>query len=269
MREKLTKKEAADLRREYFALLDKKLSEQSYQRFIETHTEFVPREFLQNHGLHFQIALRKLSFGADYKSDFFYFSKSSDDWHAVLVELEKPQSRFFRHATNVLHQDFQSAIQQINSWRAWLANANNAESFLRSTLIHSPPHMAINPTAFKYVLVMGRRSEYEQNPQRRAIVRAQEREDFKIVTYDSLAENIDRHYPLYIGSKRNEFIDIAGDHVLDSMIFSWMDASQLRVTRKFRENLKKGPFPWHKALLNGKTVVATRQAAKRVRVRSI
>ncbi len=44
---------------------------------------------MQNHGIHLSLVLRKLSFGADYKTDFFFFSKSSDDWNAVFIEIEE------------------------------------------------------------------------------------------------------------------------------------------------------------------------------------
>ena len=53
---------------------------------------------------------------------------------------------------------------------------------------------------FKYILVHGHRAEYEGNEIRRNLVRAQEQEDFKILTYDSLLD-----YPhedrLYVAAK--------------------------------------------------------------------
>ena len=47
--------------------------------------------------------------------------------------------------------------------------------------------MARNPTYNKYVLVFGRRSEYATNEDRRRLVHAMEDNDFKILTFDSLA----------------------------------------------------------------------------------
>jgi hypothetical protein len=91
-----TDKSEADLRDQFIALLDEDHLEQVYQRYIEKNTRLIPREFIQNHGIHFKLVLRKLAFGADYKSDFVYLSKSSDDWNAVLVELEAPRAKFFR-----------------------------------------------------------------------------------------------------------------------------------------------------------------------------
>ena len=87
-------KSANELRDEYLKLLEGKHVEQTYQSFIENNTRLIPRDFMQNHGIHLSLVLRKLSFGADYKSDFFFLSKSSDDWNAVLWRLRSPVRNF-------------------------------------------------------------------------------------------------------------------------------------------------------------------------------
>ena len=110
---------AEEEKNEFLNLLEGDHKEQVYQAFLEKHTRFIPREFVQNHGIGVSLVLRKLSFGADYKSDFFFFSKSSDDWNAVFIEIEKPSSQFFRSNTNDFHPHFLSALQQINQWKAW------------------------------------------------------------------------------------------------------------------------------------------------------
>ncbi|OSI68495.1 hypothetical protein [Bradyrhizobium canariense] len=71
----------------FVQLLDEEREEQMYQAYLEQHTRLIPREFVQNHGIGLSLVLRKLSFGADYKTDFFYFSKTTDDWNAVLCRL--------------------------------------------------------------------------------------------------------------------------------------------------------------------------------------
>jgi hypothetical protein len=65
-----TDKSVKRLKAEFSKLLDQNLTEQNYQLFMEENTRLVPREFVQNHGIHFSLVLRKLGFGADYKSDF-------------------------------------------------------------------------------------------------------------------------------------------------------------------------------------------------------
>jgi Zn-dependent M32 family carboxypeptidase len=84
--------DATALAQRFRKLLEENLSEQSYQQFIESNTELVPREFTQNHGVHLDLVIRKLSLAKDYCADFFYMAKSSADWNLILVELEKPLS---------------------------------------------------------------------------------------------------------------------------------------------------------------------------------
>ena len=43
--------DSVQLAREYLALLARGSNEQFYQRFIEEHTELVPRDFVLNHGV--------------------------------------------------------------------------------------------------------------------------------------------------------------------------------------------------------------------------
>jgi Domain of unknown function (DUF4263) len=220
-----------ELKKEYFELLDKAGPEQVYQSYLEKHTRLIPREFVQNHGIGCSLVLRKLPFGADYKSDFFYFSKSTDDWNAVFIELEKPQSRFFRKDSNDFHPDFTQALQQISQWRAWFDRGHQSAFLASVRMIQVPPHMAVNPTYNKYVLVFGRRSEYFGNETRRSLVRAQEREDLKIITFDSLAENLERKHEVSIGVRHNEFIDIITDEITDADLYGWVEPTQLRVSK--------------------------------------
>src|SRR4028118_163923 len=105
----------------YNELLAGDYPEQRYQEFLEKNSSFIPREFVQNHGIHLSLVLRKLSLGADLATDFFYLSKSSGDWNLVLIEIEKPSSRYFNADGETFHCDFRNAIQQIGRWRAWFA----------------------------------------------------------------------------------------------------------------------------------------------------
>jgi hypothetical protein len=256
-------------KKEFLKLLDEAHQEQVYQSFLEKHTRFIPREFVQNHGVGSSLVLRKLSFGADYKSDFFYFSKSTDDWNAVFIEIEKPNSQFFKGSTNEFHADFQSALHQIRQWRAWFLSDQNKGSFLATvSAIQVPRHMAVNPTYPKYVMVFGRRSEYEGNEDRRRLVKASEAEDFKIITFDSLAEGLAGKYELSVGSRHNQFIDILTDEITDPGLYSWVEPTQLRVSQSLYEKLKSGPRSNHRVFDgNGSSIEAFTRAAPLVRVR--
>ena len=246
----------------YLALLDGNHDEQTYQSFLERYTRFIPREFVQNHGIGLGLVLRQLALGGDYKTDFFYFSKSSDDWNAVFIEIEKPSSRFFKGSTTKLHADFLNALQQINTWKAWFLSDQNKAAFLSSmSMVQVPTHMARNPTFNKYVLVFGRRDEYAGNETRRRLVRANETDDFKIISFDSLAEGLNAKEELTVGARHNHFIDILSDAITEPGLYAWMEPTQLRVSKRLHEKLKSGPRSRHFVFDDGKPVEALRRAA--------
>lgn len=226
-------------------LLDQALPEQAYQRYMEANTRLIPREFIQNHQIHFSLALRKLSFGADYKTDFAYLSKSSDDWNCVLIEIERPSAKFFKHSSNDFHPDFTKALQQINQWRAWLLKPENSESFSKNTIGMIKTPLGDNPIFFKYVLVYGRRGEYKSNEIRRSRIAAEERPDFKILTFDSLVEALESKHDLYVGVRKNEYIEIISDTFLDEKIFSWLSPEKIRITEKLKENARAFRHQWY------------------------
>lgn len=234
----LVREDPHALRASFEALLDEDLPEQAYQRHIEQHTELVPREFVQNHGVHFDLVFRKLPFGTNYKSDFFYLSKSSDDWNCVFIELERPQAKFFKPKSNELTAEFLAGLNQIDTWRAWFLNAANRQFFLDSTLADVRKPLGNNPAYMKYVLVMGRRSEYAGNDTRRQLVKAKEADDFKIITYDSLMEDLKRKYPLYIAARRNDYVDILSDELVGESMFAWMQPEQIRVGGSLLDKIK-------------------------------
>ncbi len=252
----------------YLALLNGDHDEQTYQSFLERHTRFIPREFVQNHGVGLGLVLRKLALGGDYKTDFFYFSKSSDDWNAVFIEIEKPSSSFFKGSTTEFHSDFLNALQQINSWKAWFLSDQNKAAFLSSmSMVQVPTHMARNPTFNKYVLVFGRRGEYAGNETRRRLVRAKETDDFKIISFDSLAEGLNAKEEFTVGARHNHFIDILSDTIAEPGLYAWMEPTQLRVSARLQEKLKFGPRSRQFVFDNGKTVEALTRAAPLVQVR--
>lgn len=257
-----------DAHAEYLDLLDSTEKEQEYQKFLESNTRFIPREFVQNHGIHCRIAMRKLRFGGDYTSDFFYFSKSSDDWNAVLIEIEKPQSRYFKSNSNDLHSDFLSAVNQIKTWKAWLSKEPNKAAFLEAlSPLRVPVGMADNPTFFKFVLVHGRRSEYSSNSIRRSLIQSYEEKEFKILSFDSLAEGLDEKSDLNIGIRHNEFIDILGDEIYSDGMFSFVEPTQFCVSRDVWAKLKEGSR-WHNRYdEKGALVDAWKFAAEHVRKR--
>lgn len=243
----LTGQEINDKKKEYFELLDRNENEQTYQTYLEENTMFIPREFEQNHGIHFSTVFRKLPLSSDYKPDFVYLSKSSDNWNVVLVEIEKPSSKYFKNNSTTFHTDFNLALQQMNTWRAWFDDESNKNHFKNNTLqgFIEPAHMGRNPFNFKYVLVHGRRAEYENNAQKTALIRGQQRSDFSIISFDSLAENIEKKYKLYVGVKKNNHYELISKEFVDEGIFSWMNIDFLAITQSIYDDAVAKSVSWH------------------------
>ena len=114
-----------DLEDQFENLINQNHPEEIYQKAIENNTRLIPREFVQNHDVHFDVVLRKLSLARDYVTDFFFLAKSSADWNCVLIEIEKPSSKYFKDGSLDFHDDFMKGLNQISRWRAWFDNQDN------------------------------------------------------------------------------------------------------------------------------------------------
>jgi len=239
------------LKQEFAKLLDEAHPEQVYQSFLEKHTQFIPREFVQNHGIQFDLVFRKLRLASDYAPDFFYMSKSSADWNLVLIEIEKPQSKYFKEGSNELHQDLVSAYNQILQWRAWFQNLNNYAGFINGTLGTVREPMGYNPCHIKYVLVHGRRKELADNAVKRNRIKAMEGDDFKIVSYDSLLEALDRKYPLYVCARKNEWVDFLSTEYVSDEVFTYFDPSMLRINDDLRKDIVDNRHNWRISSIKG------------------
>lgn len=234
-----------DLKKRFIELMNESHPEQVYQEFIEQHTQLVPREFVQNHGVHFDLVFRKLHLASDYAPDFFYMSKSSADWNLVLIEIEKPQSRYFKKNSNDIHPNFLAALEQINRWKAWFETGGNFEGFINGTLGEIRTPMGYNKCHIKYVLVHGRREEFEGSNLRRSLIRARESADFKILSFDSLLESLHTKYPLYVCARKNEYLDVLSTQFVSEEVFTRLDPSLVRISDKLRANIIASSGRWH------------------------
>lgn len=232
---------------DFYSLLDEQREEQFYQAFLEANTAFIPRQFVQHHGIHLKLALSKVPFGSELKCDFLYFSKSSRDWNCVLVEIEKPGSKYFKVGTDDFHGDFLNALDQMARWRAWFSQDDNRRGFLNSLGHVQGSGWTENPTSFKYVLVHGRTAEHKNNPQRKSRISSQERDDFKILSYDSLLEGASHNPELYVGVKKSGHIKIISKIFVDEAIFSWIPTDMLRITEALRTDCFKNRHRWFHA----------------------
>ena len=220
----------------YRSLLDENKGEQEYQAFLEENTSFIPRHFVQNHGIHFDLVLRKLRISSDMITDFVFLSKSSISWNYVMIEIEKPSSKFFKDGALSLHNDFRSGIDQIKTWQAWFSNPNNKVHFEEQlSFLKKPVRDA--PVEIKYVLVTGRRSEYEGRREKIDLIKSYESPDFKIMSFDSLCENYENNNELYLGIRRNKSVDIVTEKIISTNFLDWCDESDFTLSGPLKSSL--------------------------------
>jgi hypothetical protein len=155
-------KTKAQLVKKYLKILNKAdVTEMSIKPFLDANPSFIPTPWMLNHQLHFGIILPQFSLSVGLKTDCAYLTKSSTSWWCVLVEFESPTSRFFTNSNGVgIHSDLTRGLNQIDAWRDYLRN--HKDSFLAELdPIRQPLNK--NPVEFRYILVMGRRSEFENS----------------------------------------------------------------------------------------------------------
>lgn len=223
-----------DSKRLYEDLLDQDTCEQNYQSFLEKNTKFIPRNFTQNHGIHFDLLLRKLKISNQMITDFAFLTKSSTDWSIVLIEIEKPGSRFFKAGTKDLHGDFKTGVEQIKAWQAWFADPKNKLHFEEQLRFLKKP-LPDNPMEIKYILVTGRRSEYEGDQTKIQKIRSFEDDCFKIMSFDSLKEDVNNKNELHVGIKKHDHIDIISNTLISTNFLEWCDESDFRLSRSIKD----------------------------------
>ena len=105
--------------------------------------------------------------------------------------------------------------------------------------------MRYNKCHIKYVLVHGRREEFEGSNLRRSLIRARESADFKILSFDSLLESLHTKYPLYVCARKNEYLDVLSTQFVSEEVFTRLDPSLVRISDKLRANIIASSGRWH------------------------
>lgn len=165
--------------------------ELNIQAFMERHPSLVPGAFgLSMHYSHppwpsaviTQPPLPDLS---TKRPDFMWISTDSATLRPVLVEIERPDKRWFHASGGEQHSELTTPLTQVAHWRAWFQMDGNPTRFLRHYQIPRP--LLDRPIRPHFVIVHGRRHEGDASPElsrlRSSIVDAH-RHDTTIMTFD-------------------------------------------------------------------------------------
>src|SRR5216684_8191357 len=138
----------AKIRREWLALLQQRLPEETYQSYLHNHA-----------GLFFDewqgpLVISKLRLGGDFVTDFILLEDCGSDGTVFhCIEIETPWTAPFTSKGNPSAR-LSAAIQQVQNWRRWLLdNRNQALKLFPAFRVR-----AYREPTFKFKIIIGNRS---------------------------------------------------------------------------------------------------------------
>jgi len=200
------------LNEEWSNLLGSNPQEAEVQAFLEKHPCLIPghSSMSMNSGHYpFPDAVisqpRLQGIGAK-QPDFMWLSTSSLEFEPVLIEIERPDKRWFNAAGDP-SSDFVQAHNQIAQWKAWFELAENHLVFLKNFDV--PPLLSKRKFKPSFVLIYGRRNEYE-NDEGLNRVRAELATDNEyLMSYDRLTPSSDVQNLFTVKKDSNGYKSIA------------------------------------------------------------
>ncbi len=132
--------------------------------------------------------------------DFIWLASDSANFTPVFIEIESPRKQWFTKGEVPTH-DLSQAVNQLAQWQAWLNLHENVANFYHSFEI--PDYLHRDRTLrSEFVLIYGRRKEFEERPQLRRLRAQFERLGQVVMTFDRLGPAKD--CSLYLSAtKRN------------------------------------------------------------------
>lgn len=180
---------------EYNALLIEKCDdEKAFQMFFENNPSMLPgglELFGQSgHHPHMNTIITQPSIGITYerKPDFLWLAQDSLTFCPVFIEIEKPSKRMFTDKGQP-NAEFNQAMNQIDEWRMILNKPLNQLAFMDYYDIPQATRDKVFEPQF--LLVYGRREEYERSEYLRNLRKQKERENVALMSYDRLTPLMD------------------------------------------------------------------------------
>lgn len=182
----------AKLRSRWEALLASSSLEKPIQQFLEQHPCMVPGStFPMTSSFPVRAALvtqPALLSSTRRVPDFMWLSNDSATLYPVLIEIERPEKKWFK-ANEVPTAKFTQALSQLREWRAWFNQRDNQRRFMEQYAI--PDDFDRGRFRPLCVLIYGRRAELESNPRLKRLRAMQEHPDETILSFDRLRPQYD------------------------------------------------------------------------------
>ena len=184
-----------DVCEEYQKLLKEKSNdERAFQEFFERNPSFLPGAFelrnLSGHLPHLQCLITQPEIGASHvrKPDFLWLSQDSLTFVPVFIEIERPSKLTFTQ-TGKTSADFTQAMDQIIEWKSILNKPENQLAFFQK--YNLPKDLTNKVFKPQFILIYGRREEYEGNEYLTRKRSELQSEDITIMSYDRLSPRYD------------------------------------------------------------------------------
>lgn len=175
----------------YQALLnDPNSNEQTFQKFFEENPAFVPGAFeIFGTSGHYPYTQSLISepeiYGAPFKRipDFIWLAQDSLFFTPVFIEIEHPGKKTFTKS-GIQTSEFSQALGQILEWKAILHEPENILAFYKCFNI--PDRVRDKTFQPQFVLIYGRRSEYEGQPLLRKKRAELAQDKISVISFDRL-----------------------------------------------------------------------------------
>ncbi len=112
------------------------------------------------------ISKPKLPGLSDREPDFMWIAMDSERLYPILIEIETPFKEWFYGSRAEIHSNFTHAQGQLAEWRAWFDRGHNRSAFIDYYGV--PTDVARLKLDPRFVLIYGRRSNYEGDRRRQA-----------------------------------------------------------------------------------------------------
>ncbi len=193
-------------------LLDSNPQEAEVQAFLEKHPCMIPgsSSMTMTSG-HWPFPHAVISqpplVGIDERiPDFMWLATSSLHFEPVLIEIERPNKKWFNSSGNPSNH-FVQAHNQLAQWKAWFGRPENQMVFYENYQVPLLLRQRkMNPS---FVLVYGRRKEYENNNGLNRIRAEQATDNEYLMSYDRLMPSSDVQYLFTVKKGSNGYRAIA------------------------------------------------------------
>ncbi|MHB8794825.1 MAG: Shedu immune nuclease family protein [Candidatus Nanopelagicales bacterium] len=181
---------------EWSALLSSEPDEPAVQEFLTHNPSLLPGVGVDgagHHGPHLSAVFSQpqlQGIGKNRTPDFMWVTANSAEVVPVLIEIERPDKRYFNSSDGSVSAEFRHAHGQLAEWAQWWAEPANQLVFRQQFLdpIWNFSNRAIKPL---YILIYGRRSELDADKtgNLNKFRAAQPRQNELIMTFDRLEPN--------------------------------------------------------------------------------